>query len=249
MFLNSSFCHIPPSTEGLYEPATIVIELPSWVRSDTPANANPEAYVHPVCIRQVDTALSSDGSHYTTASSCESSEYNYAGAMVVGVRHSGDGWRSSSIVLRGNDAGLLTEGTYEVRPVLTAGGLVKDSDVSSPAPAADFAVRFTLLSECNANGVPDYAEVVHQIEDQAWVDVWPMDGLIDICHPELCERDYTGDGDVNQDDINALAACINGDCSGLAAHADPDFNHDGNVDQDDVTALINAVAGGAARRA
>ena len=39
-------------------------------------------------------------------------------------------------------------------------------------------------------------------------------------------------------------ACVSGDCSGLAAHADPDFNHDGNLDQDDVTALINTIAGG-----
>jgi len=220
VFLNSSFCHLTPATVGDFEPGSLLIRLPTWVRADS-------ATALPVEVRLVGS----------------SSNYNYATAMQVGVRRVADQWRSSAIVLSGADASLLTEGTYEVTPVLTTGGLAEDSDVVPSTPAVDFAIRFTLLSDCNANGVPDYAEVVDQVAAQTWVDVWPMDGLIDACHPELCEPDYTGDGNVDQDDIDALAACVSGDCSGLAAHADPDFNHDGNLDQDDVTALINTVAG------
>ena len=220
VFLNSSFCHLTPERPGDFEPGSLVIRLPAWVRADS-------ATTLPVGVRLVE----SNGT------------YNYATAMQVGLRQVADDWRSSALVLSGADASLLTEGTYEVTPVLTTGGLVEDAEAVPSVPAADFAIRFTLLSDCNANGVPDYAEVIREIVDQTWVDIWPMDGLIDACHPELCEPDYTGDGNVNQDDIDVLAACVSGDCSGLAAHADPDFNHDGNLDQDDVTALINTVAG------
>jgi hypothetical protein len=243
-FLSSAFCQVTPSVQGAFEPAALVIELPTWVRSDMMFNAAPETYVQPVCIRLVDSTLDPGGTHYTEASDCGASVYNYAQAMMVGVRHVEDGWRSSSIVLHGVDAALLTEGTYEVTPILSAGGLVQDSNVSPSEPAMDFAVRFTLLSDCNANGVPDYLEVVEEPITGNWVDAWPMDGLIDACHPELCEPDYNGDGLVNQGDVDTLAACINGDCSQMAPHADPDFNRDGNADQDDVSALVNTVAGG-----
>jgi subtilisin family serine protease len=59
---------------------------------------------------------------------------------------------------------------------------------------------------------------------------------------EPCDPDFTGDGNVDQDDIACLALAVAGD--GSCTTLDPDFNADGNVDQDDVAALAQVVAGG-----
>ncbi len=56
-----------------------------------------------------------------------------------------------------------------------------------------------------------------------------------------CDPDYTGDGNVDQDDIACLAQIVAGDRS--CSLSDPDFNGDGNVDQDDIDVLAQVVAG------
>lgn len=57
-----------------------------------------------------------------------------------------------------------------------------------------------------------------------------------------CSPDYSGDGNVDQDDVAYLINVVSGGPN--PSGRDPDFNRDGNVDQDDVSALINVVAGG-----
>jgi hypothetical protein len=57
-----------------------------------------------------------------------------------------------------------------------------------------------------------------------------------------CDPDYTGDGNVDQEDIDCLVDLISGDPS--CSPNDPDFNQDGHADQTDVANLIAVVAGG-----
>ncbi len=68
-------------------------------------------------------------------------------------------------------------------------------------------------------------------------------GVLTInCVPTpVCDPDFNGDGNVDQDDIACLAQVVGGNpsCSSM----DPDFNGDGNVDQDDIDALAQVVGG------
>ncbi|MCE7974274.1 MAG: hypothetical protein DYG92_08145, partial [Leptolyngbya sp. PLA1] len=63
VFLNSSFCHLTPATPGDFEPGSLVIRLPTWVRADS-------ATALPVEVRLVGS----------------SATYNYATAMQIGLR-------------------------------------------------------------------------------------------------------------------------------------------------------------------
>jgi glucose/arabinose dehydrogenase len=57
-----------------------------------------------------------------------------------------------------------------------------------------------------------------------------------------CDRDYTRDGNYDQDDVAYLINILAGGAN--PNNMSPDFNRDGNADQDDAAALIDAIAGG-----
>lgn len=69
-----------------------------------------------------------------------------------------------------------------------------------------------------------------------------LDVAIDV--PSGCDcqdPDYNGDGNVDQDDVEALRSDI---AAGTSRNGmNPDYNNDGNRDQDDVLYLLNRVAG------
>lgn len=100
VFLNSAFCGQSPSEPGAFDPAMLVLQLPTWVRASASG-------VLPLWVRQV---ASPNG------------EFNYGLAMDVRVRYPDDPWRSAYVSLQGTDLVQLTEGTYEVLPIVGEGG-------------------------------------------------------------------------------------------------------------------------------
>ncbi len=230
--LNSEFCHLPPncgSGDPCYTPdKNVRIVFNGAVRAA-------EGIDLPVFIRKV-------GADPT---------FNYASLMNVQIQRLDGVGFSDEIVISGNGTTLLVPGTYEVAPVTDSAGVIVSplADSYSPedaTPVQPFTYYFTLLSDCNLNGREDYSEdgsVVTDINMDPSLDWWPYDHMIDACHPELCEPDYNGDGNIDQGDVDTIISMVSGDFSQAAEHADPDFNHDGNVDQADIDALVSTVAG------
>ncbi|MFA6045762.1 MAG: hypothetical protein WC718_12330 [Phycisphaerales bacterium] len=229
-FLNSEFCQLPPNCapgDPCYTPdKNVHIVFSGAVRAA-------EGIDLPVFIRKLDGDPS----------------FNYASLMNIQIQHLVG--LSDEITISGNGTTLLVPGTYEVTPIKDNDGSVVSplTDAYSPqnaGPVQDFSYVFTLLSDCNLNGRLDYSDdgsIVTDINMDPSLDWWPYDHMIDACHPELCEPDFNGDGNIDQGDVDTLMAIIGGDWSNAAPHADPDFNRDGNADQGDVDALINNVAG------
>lgn len=232
-FLNSEFCHIPPNCapgDPCYTPdKEIRIAFTGAVRAA-------EGIDPPVFIRKLDGDPT----------------FNYAPLMNITIQHLSGVGMSDKIVISGNGTTLLVPGDYEVSPILDSSGNVLSplSDSFSPedaTPVQPFTYTFTLLSDCNLNGLPDYSEdgtMITDISINPLLDVWPYDHMIDDCHPELCQPDYNDDGTVDQGDVDTLMAMISAnDYSNAAPNANPDFNHDGSADMDDVVALVDTVAG------
>lgn len=244
IFLSSAFCHTSPSGSNVsltnsggqpIAPGTLFIELPSWVRVDASG-------ADPLYVWKYD-------SNVDPTDSTSSVSNPYAQMMSVEVRNSTQAGRSSVIAVSGltSDNNSLMEGTYILRPNRNAGGLVIDSDVAPSEPVADFEVRFSILSDCNTNSIPDGCEIAHQLDANGGsylVDIFPTDGKLDACHPDDCDPDYTADGGVDQGDVDALIGLIAGTPIPGHPYADPDFNHDGSVDQGDVDSLVNTIASG-----
>ncbi|MCE7975247.1 MAG: hypothetical protein DYG92_13135 [Leptolyngbya sp. PLA1] len=224
-FSNAAFCQLEGVDGATYPIQKIVLDFYGYVRVDDDAGT-PDREESPVSV-----TLESDPGGY-----------DFSRDLDITVRRGSTGDLSRGIIIRGRPDVLLPAAAYVIRPQLGEDHLLLCDglfDTTPPTPVAAFEYNFKLWSDCNRNGVDDETDITLD----PVLDIWPMDGLIDECHPELCEPDYNGDGNVDQDDVDDLLACIGGDCSRVLPQANPDFNHDGNVDQDDVSALINRVAG------
>lgn len=236
MFLTSAFCRADPSGTSTtltnssgqpIPPGTLFIELPSWVRMDSDT-------AMPLLVSKLD-------------SNQPVSLYNYAGLMKVEVRSALQSGRSSVIAISGltSDNIALMEGTYVIHPNLESGALVIDSDVTPSEPVPDFEVRFTLLSDCNNNSIPDGCEIARQLDPNGGsyeVDLYPPDNYIDSCQHRIdCDPDFNQDGNFDQGDVDSLINIVAGGAN--PEGFDGDFNQDGNIDQGDVDSLIDVIAG------
>ncbi|CAG0948252.1 hypothetical protein PHYC_00014 [Phycisphaerales bacterium] len=175
--------------------------------------------------------------------------FDYAAFTDVTVNQELGGSYSTEVIIRGNGSTLISPGVYTITPVINStsspdarllcDGLLTDEHV----PVKSFEFVFELLSDCNRNGIDDVEDI---FDSQGTLDLWPPNGTIDCCEPDLCWYDYNGDGAENPSDLTALELAVNGDYSLIVPYAIPyiDFNRDGVENGNDVGDLENHMVAG-----
>jgi hypothetical protein len=129
------------------------------------------------------------------------------------------GGANRRLLISGGEQTLLFQGHYYVRPKRTGSARLLCDGLLPGAPetpVADFLYDFWLLKDCNTNGIDDEQEQQN------------------FCCLNLCDPDFTRDGNADQEDIAYLQNIIGGGYNPTGRN--PDFNGDGNADQDDLAA-------------
>lgn len=235
-FLNSAFCHLVPGTrwscdvtDPEYAPASIFLIFRGPIKAEDPD-------IIPVRVYRVNP----NGPPDLEVTDMVGFEFHPA--------YQGGPSRRLEICGKGHEIAQLIAGDYYIVPKRTGDdSLLCDGllPAAGEVPVAEFIdagangadrYEFTLLSDCDRNGVDDAEELSPSTDTDD-------DGMLDCCEGPNCDPDYNQDSVADQDDIACLIAIISGGNT-CESPLDPDFNHTGTADQDDIAALMNTIAGG-----